>query len=277
MKRLRERYTERRTVLFLICVVVMCAFAAYVISATPWDSTRCPGCLGYYKGARTLALSPSFFLDLKQMAGLQNFYSQLGQDKWIIGKVFPGVKNGYFVDIGSWDAEIDSNSKALEELGWSGICIDPFPRNWRNRNCHLFKEVVYSRKGEVIKFRMAGIIGGIDTHIDRHATKVQSSPVVELTTTTIGDILERANAPRFIHYVNIDTEGSEMEILKAFPFSEYTVGAFTIEHNFEEPKRRLIREFLEHKGYRFVKEQIVDDWYILGDKDRLPGLTSKMP
>lgn len=116
---------------------------------------------------------------------------------------------------------------------------------------------------------MTDILGGIDTHLDRHKTEVESSPFVELTTTTIGDILERANAPRFIHYVSIDTEGSELEILKAFPFSEYRVGAFTIEHNFEEPKRHQIRELLEHKGYRFVKEQIVDDWYILGDKNRL--------
>lgn len=180
--------------------------------------------------------------------------------------MFPAVNDGYFVEIGSWDAELHSNSKALEEIGWNGICIDPFPRNWINRQCQLFKEVVYSRKGEVIKFQAAGVYGGIDQHVERNKTRISQSPVVELITTTIGDILERAHAPHFVHYVSVDTEGAELEILKAFPFAEYQVGAFTIEHNFEEPKRRQIRELMERHGYRFVKEQIVDDWYVRGDR-----------
>ncbi|HWP58698.1 MAG TPA: FkbM family methyltransferase [Candidatus Acidoferrales bacterium] len=256
-----RRYTKKRAIPFLIFCTVLFLVAAYIISGR-----------GYYRGMGRWALSPSLLLDLKQLAGLQNFYSQVGQDKWILGKVYPGVKNGYFVDIGSWDAEVDSNSKALEEVGWTGICIDPFPRNWKNRKCQLFKEVVYSKDGEVVKFRTAGIFGGIDTHIHTWKKGVESFPVIELTTTTIGSILNRANAPRFIHYVSIDTEGSELEILKAFPFSEYTVGAFTIEHNFEEPKRQQIRELLKRNGYRFVREQIVDDFYVLADKQRLVEL-----
>jgi len=214
-------------------------------------------------GGYPLVRSPSLLLDLRELVGLQEFYSQLGQDKWVLGKAFPGVTNGYFVDIGAWDAEVLSNTKALEEAGWTGICIEPFPRNWTNRTCQLFEEVVYSTKGEVIQFRRADILGGIDDLIGQHKAEVASFPILELTTTTLGDVLDRANAPRFIHYVSIDTEGSELEILKALPFSRYTVGAFSIEHNGEEPKRQQIRELLEANGYRFAQEQLVDDWYLL--------------
>lgn len=213
-------------------------------------------------GDYPMVRSPSLLLDLKELLGLQRFYSQLGQDKWILGKVFPGVSNGYFVDIGAWDAEVDSNSKALEERGWAGICIDPFPRNWVNRRCRLFEEVVYSKKGETIQFRHADVLGGIDQHIGHHKSEVASFPIIELITTTIDDILDRAKAPPFIHFISIDTEGSELEILKAFPFSDHRVGAFAIEHNSEEPKRQQIRTLLEANGYRFVREQLVDDWYV---------------
>ena len=206
--------------------------------------------------------SPSLLMDLKEVLGLQRFYSQLGQDKWVLGKVFPGVSNGYFVDIGAWDAEDDSNSKALEERGWAGICIEPFPHNWVNRRCQLFEEVVYSKKGETIQFRNASLLGGIDQHIGHHKSEVASHPVVELVTTTLADILDRAKAPPFIHFISIDTEGSELEILRAFPFSSRRVGAFAIEHNSEEPKRQQIRTLLEANGYRFVREQLVDDWYV---------------
>jgi hypothetical protein len=88
---------------------------------------------------------------------------------------------------------------------------------------------------------------------------------VELTTTTLGDVLERAHAPRFIHFVSIDTEGSELEILEGLPFDQYTVGAFAIEHNGEHPKRQRIRTLLEARGYRFEREQLVDDWYVLAN------------
>lgn len=217
---------------------------------------------GYHPGGFPMARSPSLYLDLKEVLGLQTFYSQLGQDKWILGKVFPGVTDGYFVDVGAWEAEFLSNTKALEDQGWTGVCVEPFPKNWTNRKCQMFEEVVYSRAGEIVQFRQADALGGIDEHIDRYRKEVTPFSRVELTTTTLDDVLDRANAPRFIHYVNIDTEGSELEILKGLPFSEYTVGALTVEHNYEEPRRQEIRLFLEAKGYRFVREQLVDDWYV---------------
>ena len=57
--------------------------------------------------------------------------------------------------------------------------------------------------------------------------------------------------------------GSELEILSALPFDQYQVGAFTIEHNFEEPKRSRIAELLSGHGYRLDRTQLVDDWYVL--------------
>ena len=40
--------------------------------------------------------SPSLWMDVREGLGLQKFYSQVGQDKWILGVVFPGVDDGYF-------------------------------------------------------------------------------------------------------------------------------------------------------------------------------------
>jgi hypothetical protein len=208
------------------------------------------------------------FLDIKQTFLLQRFYSQLGQDKWIVGRVFPGVEDGFFVDIGAGHAEMHSNSKALERLGWSGICVEPFPLAWEDRDCELFREVVYDKDGEIVTFRTADLLGGIDEHIGSWRAEVEGFPTVELRSTTIGSILERGGAPSFIHYVSIDTEGSELEILSVFPFDSHVVGAFSVEHNYEEPKRQQIRRLLESRGYEFSREQLVDDWYVRGSAAR---------
>lgn len=192
----------------------------------------------------------------------RQFHSQLGQDRWVLEDVFPDVKDGYFVEVGSGDGELISNTWTLELNGWKGVCIDPFPTNMARRSCQLFREVVYSRAGETITFRPAGLLGGIDGHVSKKEQVVASSKTVELKTVTLDDVLARAKAPRFIHYLSIDVEGADLEVLKGFSLARYKVGAFTIEHGFQEPKRTQIRSLLEKNGYRLARSVNWDDWYL---------------
>jgi hypothetical protein len=64
---------------------------------------------------------------VKEVVGLVWFPSQIGQNKWVSETIFPGVNDGFFLDVGSAYGIVGSNTKALEDKGWTGICIDPFP------------------------------------------------------------------------------------------------------------------------------------------------------
>ena len=75
------------------------------------------------------------------------------------------------------------------------------------------------------------------------------------------DLLEKYNAPSFIEYMSIDTEGSEYEILSVFNFDKYKFGLIHVEHNYEEPKRQLIKELLLKNGYTYIGEHKHDDFY----------------
>jgi FkbM family methyltransferase len=198
----------------------------------------------------------------QEALGLKPSYSQFGQDKWVTEVVFPGAAGGFFLDVGSGDGTIGSNSKLLEQRGWRGICVDPFPKNMEGRSCQMVKEVVSDTAGQIITFRMAGDIGGIDQALGTWKNKAQQAPAVDLTTVTLADVLARANAPREIQYMSLDIEGAELAALQGFPFDRYTVGAMTIEHNYEEPKRSRIKAFLESRGYRRVFESTLDDFYV---------------
>jgi FkbM family methyltransferase len=118
--------------------------------------------------------------------------------------------------------------------------------------------VVSKRKGDTVEFRVSGEVSGIVETLGRYRTMTEKDPTVRLTT-TIADVLERARAPRYIHYVSLDVEGAEYDVLQASPFSTHEVGAFTIEHNGEEPNRSLIRSLLESKGSRLVRQQLAED------------------
>ena len=211
-----------------------------------------------------IPLSRSLVVSAKEKLGLATFYSDMGQDKWVSEKVFPGVKNGFFLDVGSGDGTFMSNTKALEQKGWTGICIDPFHRNMQDRSCQIFKEVVFSEAGKRVKFWAAEDWGRITDETVEMKARMQTynAPTVEFTTVTLGDILERAKAPRFIHYVSLDIEGGELHALKGFPFDKYQIGALTVEHNYLEPKRSEIKALMESHGYNRVHTSDRDDFYV---------------
>ena len=197
----------------------------------------------------------------REAIGGVTYPSEIGQDKWVIGRMFPGVTNGFFLDVGSGHGTIGSNTKALEELGWTGICVDPFPTHMEGRTCRMEKAVVSSTAGQVVKFHTHSGLGGIADTLGKWKVEAEKSPAVELTTTTLGELLAGAGAPSFIHFLSLDIEGAELEALKGVPFDKYRFGAMAIEHNDEEPKRSDLLKFLEDRGYRRVHSYKQDDFY----------------
>ena len=187
--------------------------------------------------------------------------SEIGQDKWVLLKMFPSIADGYFLDVGSGHGTIGSNTKALEDRGWTGVCVDPFPTHMEGRRCQVFKDVVASTAGQVVKFHTHTWLGGIADSLGKWKEEAQKSPAVELTTTTLGDILERAKAPAFIHFLSLDIEGAELDALRGVDLNKYRFGAMAIEHNEEEPKRTDIINHLRQYGYERVHTYRQDDFF----------------
>jgi len=216
-----------------------------------------------YRDCREMPFVQSLLADGLRLAGVVRFRSSGCQDRWIVLEAFPGLRKGFFVDVGSADGVEDSNTKVLEDLGWEGVCIDPFPRNMSTRRCAMLANVVDSTGGKRVRFRKAGDLGGIEEHLGRWKESTLDASVVEFETHTLTELLSRAKAPPFIHYMSIDIEGAELEALKGLDFGRYRIGALTIEHNFEEPKRSQIRALLEGKGYRLARSVEQDDFYTI--------------
>ena len=145
-------------------------------------------------------------------------------------------------------------------LGWN--LYRSVSGNMQDRTCQLFKEVVLDQPGQKVQFTMAGQLGGVSSDLGAYKDYVARSPTVELTTTTLGDILERAHAPEYIHYMSLDIEGAELKALQGLPLDKYTFGALNIEHNGEEPKRSDILALLTRHGYTRTHTWFQDDYYV---------------
>lgn len=189
-------------------------------------------------------------------------YSQFDQDVVVL-EIFG--KNNFFVDIGCLDGLDGSNTYLLELNGWKGIAADPYPANFENRkNTTLEKCVVYSVSNKNVSFAKAGAVGGIDEHLDKfkYHPHVTTAEREYFNTISLLDLLQKHDAPKYIEYLSIDTEGSEYEILRTFPFDLYSFGFITSEHNSEYLKRKNMYDLLINKGYSLYKAHEIEDYYI---------------
>lgn len=61
------------------------------------------------------------------------WYSQAGQDAWLVQEAFNGQRGGYFVDVGAYDGVTLSNTYLLEKrYGWRGVCVEANPIVFRS-------------------------------------------------------------------------------------------------------------------------------------------------
>ena len=197
-------------------------------------------------------------------------HSQLGQELEVI-KFYNNKEGGFFIEIGASDGLELSNTYLLEtKYKWKGICCEPIPKKFeklvKNRpNSICYKQAVYNQSGLILPFDISNsydLLSGISEHIDKHKSSVDNDKTtVQVETISLLDVLEKSNAPSFIEYMSLDTEGSEFEILKNFDFEKYTFGLIDVEHNFMEPRRTEIRNLLLSKGYIYKGENNWDDMY----------------
>ena len=123
--------------------------------------------------------------------------------------------------------------------------------------------VYYSvKKGKRSDFSDAGEFGGITEYIDKYPDVKKNNQVKKISE-TLNNILIKYNAPNNIDFLSLDTEGSELEILKGVDLNKYKFGFIALEHNNVEPRRSEMRKYLESFGYKYLKENNWDDYYIL--------------
>lgn len=212
---------------------------------------------------------PIFFMKVLRLST-----SQLLQDVFVACelKLWRSKKSGFFVEFGATDGKDLSNTLMLETIfNFSGILSEP-GRAWHtplslNRHCFIETSAVWHTSGLEVSFlevqdgKYSTISGFEDT--DGHSAIRSSYVEYRVPTISLDDLLRKYNAPKQIAFLSIDTEGSEYEILRDFPFLEYSFDVIVVEHNYS-PQRQLIYSLLKSHGYKRVCEKISlqDDWYV---------------
>jgi len=211
-------------------------------------------------------------LHIRSNSYIANYYnirsksiSQLYQDVNVI-TFFNKKEKLFFVDIGANDGINMSNTCLLEkEYKWFGICSEPLPEAFEKlikcRSVDCDNNAVFNKTGLTLDFSHSDLFSGLTEYIDKH-THVKNCAKSKVNTITLQDLLEKYKTSNIIHYLSLDTQGSELEILRSVNYSQYTFLYITLEHNYIEPKRSLMRDILLSNGYLYKGENEWEDEYI---------------
>jgi FkbM family methyltransferase len=139
--------------------------------------------------------------------GMSQYYSQCGEDRWLLEN-FPelATRNGVFVEVGAYDGIESSNTLALEQLGWTGMCFEPSPESYellaQNRPNH--SPLAIGPNDGFAVFHNGGGRGSHGIIPNFHNEKNRIIIIVKR--------LENAVAFDRIDLLSIDTEGTELEV-----------------------------------------------------------------
>lgn len=198
------------------------------------------------------------------------YRSEFGQDKYANEHFFKNKRKGVFVDIGAHNGVSGSNSYFFEKsLGWSGICVEPltvlFQALKRNRNCICLNCCISDFNGEATFIKVNGglALSGLEEKIDpRHWD------TFHISSDRLEKIIVACYTPQtifpqygidYIDFLSIDTEGGELDILKAINFSKVYVDVITVEINYKDD--RSIYNYLTANGYQYITHLGVDELY----------------
>lgn len=152
-------------------------------------------------------------------------YAQNFEDV-MLWRALQHVQQGFYIDVGANDPEVDSVTKAFYDRNWRGINIEPVPQWFARLEHHRPRDVnlqvaVGAEAGEMVFYEVpsTGLSTGRGEIAQAHKSErgyVLHQTVVRVETLT--SIYQRLGAGT-VHFLKVDVEGLEKEVLEGIDFS----------------------------------------------------------
>ncbi|MEJ7607492.1 MAG: FkbM family methyltransferase [Bryobacteraceae bacterium] len=151
-------------------------------------------------------------------------YAQNFEDV-MLTRVFQGVKEGFYVDVGAWDPVYDSVTKHFYDIGWRGINIEPHPGYFEKllkaRPRDITLNCAVGKQEEVRAFYLLGETGmsTLDPLLSEFFAAKAGLSEGQVQVRTLDSILEQA--PGEIAFLKVDAEGWEEHVLASCNWSKH--------------------------------------------------------
>lgn len=194
------------------------------------------------------------------------YKSQFYQDYIVANFVFPGKKDGIFLDIGGNHPIVINNTCYFEKIGWTGLAFEPqkqFKTLWeKHRNIPMLP-IALGDCEQIITFNelRSDVLSGINVEGQ------EIYRTYEVQQRRLGNVLKERGICE-IDYMSLDVEGFEMPVLNGIDWDNTVIKCISVECNEEDDNE--LQNFLFEKGYVLMFKTGVDGIYVLKDYANLP-------
>jgi FkbM family methyltransferase len=204
-------------------------------------------------------------------------YSQNFEDV-ILYRALKGVDKGFYIDVGAWDPVVDSVTKAFYDRGWRGINIEPVRAFYEKLLADRPEDVnlmvaVGSRNGLVRFFEVVDT--GLSTTNEELAKRYMQEgyEVRELLVPCmrLADICKDYGVQE-VHFLKIDVEGAEKEVLEGFDFSRIRPWIVIVEATEASTQKETFKgweSLLLNQDYEFVYYDGLNRFYVARERSEL--------
>lgn len=186
-------------------------------------------------------------------------YSQYAEDQWIIRNLELPEK-GVFVEVGAADGIENSNTLRFEEMGWTGILIEPDARQFETLQRNRSKTTCYNCAISSINGDVPFFLNPVPTWSGLNRQGLPTT-VNSMRLDTLLWVMPR------IDLMSIDTEGTELDVWQSLgnvPKPTIVIMEYYTEGMESQPQ--LILTQMERDGYKLVHKTICNFVFTLGDR-----------
>jgi len=182
-------------------------------------------------------------------------FGEFGEDIFI-NRILKNINQGKYVDVGCYHPYKGSLTFKLYKRGWNGVNIDVSKTSIDLFNMSRKKDInlnlaISNFDGETFYYE--------NPPINQQNSLIQMNKLqkkIKIKCLTLDTVLNNKNLDEF-DYLNIDVEGSELEVIKGFNLKRFNPKLITIENN-----DLTIDEYLKSE----VCKILIENDYILVNK-----------
>ena len=191
-------------------------------------------------------------------AVLKGMYSQNNEEQFILSH-FQG-RGGRFLDIGAYDGKTFSNTLALAERGWTGVCVEPSPSvfvlllqlHGRNPGVVLLNAAVALSPGFTTFYDSGGdaISSTVEAHVRKWEIGYKTAKFTpyEVYAVALSDLFDRYGFG--FDFINVDVEGNSFNLFERLPFARLDrTTCICVEH---DDRAQAVVEIGSKHGFRLL-------------------------
>ncbi|WP_144960949.1 FkbM family methyltransferase [Pseudomonas oryzihabitans] len=196
----------------------------------------------------------------------------------ILWRALGHLEKGFYIDVGANDPVEHSVTKAFYDRGWRGLNVEPVQqwhdrlREARPRDINL-QVAAGSHEGVMTLYEVAdsGLSTSSKIVAERHGEKGFGHRVTQVQVDTLGHLCSLWGIEE-VHFLKIDVEGAEREVLLGTDFTRVRPWIILVESTEPLSQRRNHEEWedlITTQGYAFVHFDGLNRFYLADERIEL--------